>query len=112
MPASIRRGADAIKVTGMFRRLGPGKDTLRDISRVELLVRERFRIPDLEIILVSQDPGTKPGFPPHETNVIFWKNETRYRLKIFAPVSNVMGADLPVGWLLPALEDTGDAGCC
>ena len=96
----------------MFRRLGPGKDTLEDISRVEVLVRERFRIGDSDLILVSQDPGARPGFPPHETNVIFWKNETRYRLKIFAPVSEVMDADLPVDWLLPSLEDTGDADCC
>ncbi len=96
----------------MFRRLGPGKDTLEDISRVEVLVRKRFRIGASEIILVSQDPGIKPGFPPHETNVIFWKNEKRYRLKIFAPVSDVMGAHLPVDWLLPSLEDIGDTGCC
>lgn len=96
----------------MFRRLGPERDTLEDISRVETLVRERFRVGDSDIILVSQDPGERPGFPPHETNVIFWKDDKRYRLKIFSPVSKVMGADLPVGWLLPALEDTGDADCC
>ena len=73
---------------------------------------QRFRIPETQIILVSQDPGTKPGFPPHETNVIFWKDETRYRLKIFSPVDEVTGTDLPVGWLLPSLEDTGEADCC
>jgi hypothetical protein len=96
----------------MFRRLGPGKDTLGDISRVEGLVRERFRIGNADIILVSQDPGVKPGFPPLETNVIFWKDEKRYRLKIFAPVSQITDAELPVAWLLPALEDTGEAACC
>jgi hypothetical protein len=96
----------------MFRRFGPESDILDDISRVEALVRERFRVDGADIILVSQDPGIKPGFPPLETNVIFWKNDTRYRLKIFSPVSDVMGTDLPVGWLLPSLEDTGEAGCC
>jgi hypothetical protein len=96
----------------MFTRLGLGTDRLADISRVEVLVRARFGIPETEIILVSQDSGTKPGFPPLETNVIFWKGEKRYRLKIFAPVADVEGVDLPVGWLLPALEDTGEAGCC
>lgn len=96
----------------MFARLGPGKDTLPDIARVEGLVRERFGIPESEIILVSEDRGVKPGFPPRETNVVFWKRGKRYRLKIFSPVSAVMGADLPVGWLLPALEDNGDADCC
>lgn len=96
----------------MFRRLGPEKDTLEDIIRIEGLVRKRFRIGDSSIILVSQDRGTKPGFPPYETNVVFWKNDKRYRLKIFAPVSEVMGTDLPVDWLLPLLEDNGEAGCC
>jgi hypothetical protein len=96
----------------MFRRLAPGKDTLEDISRVEGLVRERFDVGASDIILVSQDAGTKPGFPPVETNVIFWKNESRYRLKIFTPVSHVMRKDLPTDWLLPSLEDTGDGDCC
>lgn len=96
----------------MFRRFGPGNDTLDDISRVEALVRARFRVDDSEIILVSQDQGTKPGFPALETNIVFWKIDTRYRLKIFAPVSAVRGADLPIDWLLPSLEDNGDAGCC
>lgn len=96
----------------MFRRLGPEKDTLGDITRVEVLVRNRFGVPASEIILVSQDPGAKPGFPPQETNVIFWKDRTRYRLKIFAPVAAVGETDIPVGWLLPSLEDNGDADCC
>jgi len=96
----------------MFRRLGPEKDTLGDISRVEGLVRDRFGVPGSEIILVSQDPGLRPGFPPHETNVIFWKNQRRYRLKVFAPVAKVSDRDLPVRWLLPSLEDNGDIDCC
>ena len=96
----------------MLQRLGPAKDTLRDITRIEGLVRARFRIGARDIVLVSQDPGTKPGFPPVETNVIFWKDEKRYRLKIFSPVSQVMNTDLPIDWLLPLLEDNGDAGCC
>lgn len=96
----------------MFRRLGPIKDTLADISRVEVLVRQRFKVPETDIVLVSQDPGTKPGFPPLETNVIFFRDETRYRLKVFAPVAEVSGTDLPIGWLLPSLEDTGEGECC
>jgi nitrate reductase delta subunit len=96
----------------MFRRLEPIHDTLADIARIEALVRARFRVPDAEIVLVSQDVGTKPGFPPLETNILFWKDEKRYRLKIFKPVAEVSEADLPIAWLLPALEDTGENGCC
>ena len=96
----------------MFRRLEPIKSSLIDIKRVEMLVRERFIIRENEIILVSQDPGTKPGFPPLETNIIFFKAETRYRFKIFLPIIEVGNSDLPVRWLLPSLEDIGEGGCC
>lgn len=96
----------------MFRRFRPSNNVLEDIFRVENLVRERFRVEDTEIILVSEDPGAKPGFPPLETNVIFWKFKKRYRLKVFSPVSNVTGTDIPIIWLLPSLEDNGDEGCC
>lgn len=96
----------------MFRRLGPDTNILRDISRVEGLLRARFDIDLHDIVLVSEDRGTKPGFPPHETNAIFWKGDTRYRLKIFSRVADVTDADLPVAWLLPALEDLGEGECC
>jgi hypothetical protein len=96
----------------MFRRLSPAKDNLPALSRVEAMVRDRFRIPERQIILVSQDVGVKPGFPPLETNVVFWKNEKRYRLKIFSPVAQVSDSDIPVAWLLPALEDLGEGECC
>lgn len=96
----------------MFRRLGPEHDTLDDLCRVEALVRDRFDVRDSELILVSQDPGARAGFPPLETNVIFWKDEVRYKLKLFAPVAEVTASDIPVRWLLPALEDTGENECC
>lgn len=96
----------------MFRRLGAAANTLNDITRVEGLVRNRFQIEESEIILVSQDAGTRPGFPPMETNVIFWKETKRYRMKVFSPVAEVHDSDLPVRWLLPALEDNGDLDCC
>jgi hypothetical protein len=112
MRASIGRRPDPIKVARMFRRLGPAKDMIADIARVEALVRDRFRVPESDLVLVTQDPGMKPGFPPIETNVVFWKDRKRYRLKVFAPVAQVTDADLPVAWLLPALEDTGESACC
>ena len=96
----------------MFRRLGPERDTLDDLTRVEALIRDRFAVRDGELILVSQDRGARPGFPPLETNAVFWKDEVRYKLKIFAPVADVTAADLPVRWLLPGLEDTGENECC
>ena len=96
----------------MFRRLGPTKDTLYDISRVEDLISRRYSVPEKKIVLVSQDPGRVPGFPQEETNIVFWKDEKRYRLKVFLPVADVTDTDLPLSWLLPSLEDNGDADCC
>ena len=96
----------------MFRRFAPGEHVLEHITRVECLVRQRFQVAEPDLILVSEDPGLKPGYPPLETNVIFWKGETRYRLKIFRPISEVAQTDLPIAWLLPSLEDTGEDGCC
>jgi len=96
----------------MFRRLAPATDNLQDISRVEAILRERFDVDQNEIILVSEDPGIKPGFPPFETNMIFWKDETRYRLKVFTKVADVTDRDVPIKWLLPSLEDAGEGDCC
>ena len=44
--------------------------------------------------------------------MIFWKDETRYRLKVFTKVADVTDRDVPVKWLLPSLEDTGEGDCC
>lgn len=53
-----------------------------------------------------------PGCPPVETIVAFWwQDSARYRFKVFKPLADVKEADIPVKWLLPALEDYGDLGC-
>lgn len=96
----------------MFRPIGASRNNLPDLMRVEQLVRERYDIGLREIVLVSEDPGAKPGYPALETNLVFWKSGDRFRLRIFAPVSRVTAADLPVAWLLPAFRDNGDADCC
>ena len=96
----------------MFQRLKPPRDILFEIARVEDLVRSRFKVGCDEIVLVSQDQVFKPGFPMFETNIVFFKNEARYKIKIFARISQVQNSDLPLGWLLPALEDNGELDCC
>ena len=96
----------------MFRRLAPPIDILNDINHVESIFRERFKIEKNDIVLVSEDQCTKLGFPPYETNIIFWKDRTRYRHKIFMRISDVTHEDVPVKWLLPSLEDNGEGDCC
>ena len=65
-----------------------------------------------DIILVSEDRSTTLGFPPYETNIIFWKDNIRYRYKIFLRIGDVKHEDIPVRWLLPSLEDNGEGDCC
>jgi hypothetical protein len=96
----------------MFHRLATERNSLSDLYRVEALVRSRYGVGNQELVLVSQDRADKPGFPPQETNVIFFKNDIRYRLKIFMPVSEVTQNEIPLRWLLPSLEDTGELDCC
>lgn len=96
----------------MFRRFGSGRDRLKDLERVEALVRDRFRLGADDLVLVSEDQGIQPGFPSLETNVIFWRGAERYRFRIFSPLAEIGAVDLPVAWLLPALKDDGDGECC
>ena len=96
----------------MFRRLSPATDILNDIALVESIFRERFQIKKEDIILVSEDRSTTLGFPPYETNIIFWKDNIRYRHKIFLRIGDVKHEDIPVRWLLPSLEDNGEGDCC
>ena len=109
------RGLHALQTleTGMmFRPIGASRNTLPDLVRVEQLVRDRYGVAMRDIVLVSEDPGAKPGYPAKETNIVFWKAGDRFRIRIFAPVSCVTAADLPVAWLLSAFRDNGDADCC
>ncbi len=96
----------------MFKRLGVKPGTLDGLTRLESVVRMHFAVGEDELVLVSEDQGIKPGFPPLETNVIFWRENTRYRLKLFKSVGAVEITDLPPRWMLPSLEDDGTADCC
>jgi hypothetical protein len=48
----------------MFRRLGPEKDTLGDISRVEGLVRDRFGVPGRRLSWYRRIPASGPDSRP------------------------------------------------
>lgn len=97
----------------MFRRAAGSRDRLRHLDRVEAWTRERFRLPEEAIVLVSEEPGRQPGYPPLQTTVLFWTDRgTRHRFRVFKPVAEIVEGDLPVAWMLPALLDDGDAECC
>lgn len=97
----------------MFQRLGGRTGNLAQLDRIECLVRARFELDAADLVLVSEEPGRLPGFPPWDTTVRFWSGDgVRYRLRVFKPAAEVDAADLPVAWLLPGLIDDGEPDCC
>jgi hypothetical protein len=96
----------------MFRRLAGDPGNLAHLQRIEASVRARFGLSEAALVLVREEPGRLPGFPPRLTAVRFWHGGDRYRLTLFKPPAEVAETDLPVAWLLPSLRDDGDADCC
>lgn len=96
----------------LFKNSWATNASLSDLSRIEEAVRQQFDIDGSELVLVSENEGLRPGFPRLETNIVFWRNDERYRLRIFSAVADVNESDFPVAWLLPTLRDNGDADCC
>ena len=96
----------------MFRRTKVERGRLEALERIEAWARDRFALVGDAIVLVSESPCLQPGYPPSETTVRFWIDGERYRLTVFKPADAIVASDLPVAWLLPALLDDGEAGCC
>ncbi|NNF72292.1 MAG: hypothetical protein HKN02_08890 [Rhodobacteraceae bacterium] len=83
------------------------------LARVEALVRERFGVAGEDIVLVTEEAWRVPGFPARMTTILFWQGrETRHRVRVFKPVSEIGPSDLPLGWLRGALLDEGEGDCC
>ncbi|MEX1215528.1 hypothetical protein [Saccharospirillum sp.] len=82
------------------------------LDRVESWTRSRFELNGEAVVVVAEVRCQVPGCPPIETIVAFWLTSgPRYRFKVFKPLAEVIESDIPVKWLLPALEDAGDLGC-
>ena len=95
----------------MFGLLRPSYENLEHLERVEACVRAHFALTQGDLVLVAEDPGRLPGYPPLQTTVLFWSQDVRHRFVVFKPVAKVAESDLPVVWLLPALVDNGGE-CC
>jgi hypothetical protein len=83
------------------------------LDRVREWVRERFQLGDASI-LVAEVACAVPGCPPIETVIAFWSEERRHHFKVFKPVAEVIGDDLPPRWYMGALSvpDDYECGCC
>ena len=83
-------------------------------SRLKAWTRSRFGLPADTVIVVAQGKPGQPGFPPHETHVLFWIAEQRHHFRVFKPLVEVSEADLPPAWYKEALAVTTglDCNCC
>ncbi|MEX0603484.1 MAG: hypothetical protein WD623_07925 [Marinobacter sp.] len=96
----------------MFQSFQKSASELKAIAQVGDWTKARFSLPHHATVMVSEVNCQVPGCPPVETVIAFWTDsDTRYRIKIFKPVANVVEEDLPVNWLLPSLLDEDDLGC-
>jgi hypothetical protein len=80
------------------------------LHRVREWVRERFALGG-EAIMVAEVACAIPGCPPVETVIAFWCGEKRHHFKVFKPLAEVTGDDLPPSWLRPALAVSDDFQC-
>ena len=84
------------------------------LDRVRDWTRARFKLADLETVMVSQIACGVPGCPPIETHVVFWTDAGRHHFKIFKPLAQVGEDDLPPAFMknaLVALEGF-ECDCC
>jgi hypothetical protein len=97
----------------MFQRFSQRPENLEYLGRIEAWTRARFGLVPDQIVLVTEESSGVPGFPACDTTVRFWTGTgARYRMRIFKPVRDVTGADLPPAWLMPSLLDDGAPDCC
>ena len=96
----------------MFARRSIGTD-LRDLERIEAIVRSRFAVGDDQIVLVTEEDARLPGGPERVTTILFWTGrDRRHKVRVFKPAAEVSATDLPMSWLRGALLDEGEADCC
>jgi hypothetical protein len=89
-------------------------ERLAAVERVEAWTRERFALPRDAQIHVWEISCAVPGCPPVETAVLFGIAGLRYQFKVFKPLEEVVGDDLPPEWFKGALmvSEGMDCDCC
>ena len=107
--------ADASRANAAFGAMRKGVAHLEAVERVKDATRARFALRDEDTILVTEGTPTQPGFPPHETKVVFWNAEAeRHHFKVFKPVEAVTDDDLPPAWMRQSLTaaEGVECSCC
>ena len=96
----------------MFGQTRKTNEHIAALEAIKNWTRERFSLTEDAVILVAELSCQVPGCPPIETVVAFWDDDiTRYRFKVFKPVTEVISEDVPIYWLKSSLIDYGELGC-
>ena len=107
--------ADASRASAAFGALRKGVGHLEAVEHLKDVTRGRFSLGPNDTILVAESQPTLPGFPPHETKVVFWTADgTRHHFKVFKPVEDVADEDVPPAWMRESLTaaEGVECSCC
>ena len=107
--------AEASRAGATFGATRKGVAHLEAVERVKDATRERFALRDEDTILVTESVPSLPGFPPHETKVVFWTADgTRHHFKVFKPIEEIGAGDVPASWMRPSLAaiEAVECSCC
>ena len=107
--------ADASRSTATFGAMRKGVAHLEAVERVKEATRARFGLGAADTVLVTESEPSLPGFPPHETKVVFWKGEAaRHHYKVFKRVEEVVESDIPPAWMRDSLTaaEGVECSCC
>jgi hypothetical protein len=107
--------ADASRSAAAFGAMRKGVAHLEAVERVKDVTRARFALGEDDTVLVTESVPSLPGFPPHETKIVFWTGDaTRHHFKVFKPVEEVTDGDVPPAWMRESLTaaEGVECSCC
>ena len=107
--------ADASRASAAFGAMRKGVAHLEAVERVKDATSARFALAESDTILVTEGVPTLPGFPPHETKIVFWTADgTRHHFKVFKAVEEVADSDIPPAWMRESLTAAEgiECACC
>jgi len=85
------------------------------VERVKDWTRNRFKLSDADIVMVSEVASKLPGHPPLQTAVSFWTEQnTRHHFTVFKRVEGVLEDDIPPAFMKNALalSEGVTCSCC
>ena len=93
-------------------------DHLDAVERVKDWTRNRFKLSDDDIVMVSEVASKLPGHPPLQTAVSFWTggvddraSGTRHHFTVFKRVEGVLEDDIPPAFMKDALALSEGVAC-